>query len=902
MGRDHGIGNYVDLGPRDDSFAEYWNGTIVNHHNGHTGHDVAVVSFGEQFGGFPIFAALDGEIVDYRDGNDDTCPELCGSANNIAIDHGNGRICYYTHFVKNSINFHTGDFVKAGDHLGDLGSSGNSTGPHLHWETVDYGVVIEPLSGAGRCGASDFVDQSFLVSGLMVGDMGIASDTAFSTWQNHPYELPRSGYLLQSDTKFWHWMIIHNANQTNMSVEYSFRRPDNTMSPLTFNANLGNAPARAPEQCLEVPEMQTLPGLWHVLIDINNGERLIEAPVVVVATPAEQINRPPAPISIALSPPNPTENDVVRCSLTSDPLLDDPDYDLLRFEYVWTAEDPFSKATIPIRTDTTAASSDVIPHHKVPAGWVLRCEVTAMDDEFSGSMEFIEVVMDAGTGACLQSGGAVCSIETCADCQLLGGEYLGDGTSCAGDWDLDGLDDISGDGAVVVCVDADATGANDGRSWVDAFTSLDDALCLGTELGSKGVSIQVWIAEGIYRPSRSDQREIPVMLSDPCGPVISADTRTSAFGLRNNVALLGGFTGDELAASERDPMLHETVLSGDIGVPGDNADNCYHVLIGSGCDRTAIIDGCVIEGGNTTGNGAGLFIRGGRPLIRDCVFRNNEANIGGAYAGFVARFGIFRSHPRFERCAFIHNSSNQHGGAVSLENTYADIVGCLFVENDSSGVGGAAYANGESAAAFTNCSFVDNPSMFAGDAVYARHTANITIDNSIVWSNPTSPLFAVDTKTETAVIDVHNSIVEGGWSGGTNIIDADPEFVDAAGSDYRLSAGSPAIDAGDNGALGLIGITEDLAGEDRFIDDPNTVDNPNGVAPIVDIGAYEFVPVCEGDANGDGAVDVNDISYVLFRLGDSGTPGTVDGDANGDGVVDVNDISYVLFRLGDSCL
>ncbi len=55
---------------------------------------------------------------------------------------------------------------------------------------------------------------------------------------------------------------------------------------------------------------------------------------------------------------------------------------------------------------------------------------------------------------------------------------------------------------------------------------------------------------------------------------------------------------------------------------------------------------------------------------------------------------------------------------------------------------------------------------------------------------------------------------------------------------------------------------------------------------------------CDGDANGDNVVDVNDISYVLFRLGNAGTPGTVDGDANADGIVDVNDISYVLFRLG----
>jgi uncharacterized membrane protein len=58
---------------------------------------------------------------------------------------------------------------------------------------------------------------------------------------------------------------------------------------------------------------------------------------------------------------------------------------------------------------------------------------------------------------------------------------------------------------------------------------------------------------------------------------------------------------------------------------------------------------------------------------------------------------------------------------------------------------------------------------------------------------------------------------------------------------------------------------------------------------------------CDGDANGDGTVDVNDISFVLFRLGDPcGAPGC-DGDANNDGVIDVNDISYVLFRLGNPC-
>ena len=65
-----------------------------------------------------------------------------------------------------------------------------------------------------------------------------------------------------------------------------------------------------------------------------------------------------------------------------------------------------------------------------------------------------------------------------------------------------------------------------------------------------------------------------------------------------------------------------------------------------------------------------------------------------------------------------------------------------------------------------------------------------------------------------------------------------------------------------------------------------------------DVTVLMNVPtVCDGDANSDQVIDVNDISYVLFRLGQAnGACG--EGDVNGDAANDVNDISYVLFRLG----
>lgn len=62
---------------------------------------------------------------------------------------------------------------------------------------------------------------------------------------------------------------------------------------------------------------------------------------------------------------------------------------------------------------------------------------------------------------------------------------------------------------------------------------------------------------------------------------------------------------------------------------------------------------------------------------------------------------------------------------------------------------------------------------------------------------------------------------------------------------------------------------------------------------------FEVGGGCLSDVNNDLVVDVNDISYILFRLGNTGT--CVDGDANLDGVIDVNDVSSVLFDFGTLC-
>ncbi|MBD2139691.1 M23 family metallopeptidase [Anabaena sp. FACHB-1237] len=63
--------------------------------------------------------------------------------NVIGIDHGQGVVSIFMHLSK--INVQEGDFVKAGQLIGGIGSTGASTGPHLHWGLYVNGKSIDPI-------------------------------------------------------------------------------------------------------------------------------------------------------------------------------------------------------------------------------------------------------------------------------------------------------------------------------------------------------------------------------------------------------------------------------------------------------------------------------------------------------------------------------------------------------------------------------------------------------------------------------------------------------------------------------------------------------------------------------------------------------------------------------------
>lgn len=96
---------------------------------GHSGTDYAAPI------GTPVFAPAPG-IVRI------THPDMFFSGKTILIDHGNGIFSSYSHL--NDIRIKEGDFIKRGDEIGTIGTSGRSTGPHLHWTLSWHQTRVDP--------------------------------------------------------------------------------------------------------------------------------------------------------------------------------------------------------------------------------------------------------------------------------------------------------------------------------------------------------------------------------------------------------------------------------------------------------------------------------------------------------------------------------------------------------------------------------------------------------------------------------------------------------------------------------------------------------------------------------------------------------------------------------------
>jgi hypothetical protein len=334
-----------------------------------------------------------------------------------------------------------------------------------------------------------------------------------------------------------------------------------------------------------------------------------------------------------------------------------------------------------------------------------------------------------------------------------------------------------------------------------------------------------------------------------------------------------------------------------------------------------VIEGLTIRNGTPPAGGTGMS--GGAvlcdgndveitPVIRDCVFVDNQATLGGAV------HVLDRASPRIERCTFINNSS-AHGAAFALTGFgFPQILSCGFYGNNSPD--GTGYSQGDNDPLYANCVF----SGQIGPSLAPQFGSELTLLNCTVVNGAGPSAVGVfkgigtDLYATNCIIRGHaggsivsaagpirdvsdNEIVtycniEGGFSGEGNI-DADALFVNAAGPDrtigttddnLRLGHGSPCIDAGNNNAVPS-DFTTDFDGDSRIVDG-----NGDGKA-VVDMGALEHEPA---DLNGDGVVNGLDLALLLGQWGRCPKGRACIADLNRNGIVNGLDLAIVLAAWG----
>jgi hypothetical protein len=482
--------------------------------------------------------------------------------------------------------------------------------------------------------------------------------------------------------------------------------------------------------------------------------------------------------------------------------------------------------------------------------------------------------------------------------------------------------------ARVIYVDDDATGANDGSSWQNAYTYLQDAL---TDAKNATKPVEIRVAQGIYKPDQ--------------GSGINHGNKEASFHLMNQVAIKGGYAGIiKINPNEQNIELYETILSGDLE---DNdidvndpielideptrSDNSRKVVNGSSTDQTAVLDGFIITGGcnktlviDVLDGGGGMYISFGNPTIKNCKFIDNATNY---FGGGI--FNIGHSNPVITNCLIINNYASRSGGGIfnassnpvlfncyfksnnaysggGIYNTYnreligndkgsnPKIINCLFTSNYATRGGGIYNVNSvdnndnSSEPNIINCTFTRNFAKINGGGIYNSVSRLI---NSIIWGNFPDQFY------NSGNSNISYCDIQGGLEGEGNI-NADPLFANpgywADANDTNIVVEPNAPNAiwieGDYHLKSQAGrfdpniqswIIDDVTSPCIDAGDPNS---PIGLEPFpnggyINMGVYGGTseasksyfgkPVCEtivaGDINGDCKVNQADLDILMFH-------------------------------------
>ncbi len=389
------------------------------------------------------------------------------------------------------------------------------------------------------------------------------------------------------------------------------------------------------------------------------------------------------------------------------------------------------------------------------------------------------------------------------------------------------------DGPSDIYVDMAANGANNGNSWNDAFTDLQDALAIGA-----GKTIH--IAEGTYYPT-------------------SSTSRGATFDIPSDVSIIGGY---ESGGGTNDPELYETILSGDIDNDGTLSGNSFHVVrIKDATDVS--ISGLSVKDGNADNansfgrsRGGGLYVVNSTATLMNLRIEENNAIYGG---------GLFATTSPVLNINFcdVNNNVAEFGSALYHSNTTnMYISGSRIVDNNSL-TRCAIEINNSNYTLIENSIIANNASKNANAIGFIATNRNQTAEiynTTILGETKNKNLVTMQVgNNDELTVDFYNSIIAHqdinfdkaivafnnnllnlttdhcyiqGSSVIGNSISNLYSFVDGDlmfNPDYSLDPCSPAVNTGDDANASQL--TKDIAGNNRFVG-------------TVDMGAYESQSPC----------------------------------------------------------
>ncbi len=300
-------------------------------------------------------------------------------------------------------------------------------------------------------------------------------------------------------------------------------------------------------------------------------------------------------------------------------------------------------------------------------------------------------------------------------------------------------------------------------------------------------------------------------------------------------------------------------------------------------------------------NGGAIKIESASPTIKDCIFENNQAFLGGAIHIMKTDTLPDDVYPTITGCVFNSNSANDgmpgtdnNGGAILSINSHPTISNCLFEKNTATeAYGGAIYTMIDTAwtetgtATIDGCTFYGNNAIHGG-ALYVNGT-DLSLAHTVIADTPEGHgIEAWDGSIITYDCnDFWNNLPNdidtsrGVFNIDANTIYQDPLFCDTANGNFTIAGTSPCA--------------TQFSPCDQFIGAYDVGCDYCPGAPHQCGSCYiEHIP---GDVNMSGDIDILDIVYLInyvYKGGPEPLPYAIAGDVDCDDAVNILDIDCLI--------